>query len=306
MIRYLKHNEIDKEKWDDCIAESVNTLIYGYSWYLDLVCDDWDGLVAGDYKAVFPLPWRKKYRISYLYQPPFTQQLGLFSREKPDLTTVDDFLNAIPPKFRFAEIFLNRLSFPLKIKIKSRNNYEFSLASPYPIIRSGYSKNLNTNLKRAAKNELFVAAHPDINKIIELFRMNRGSAIKSFDDAAAQHLRRLCHSLEHRGHARSWGAYSKTNDLLAGIIFFFDKQRAIFIFSGLSNEGRSKGAMPLIVDHVIQQYAGSDTILDFEGSMDPGLARFFASFGAELHHYWFYRHNRLPFPLKQIVRLIKG
>lgn len=306
MIRYLKHSEIDIGKWDDCVESAVNHMLYGYSWYLDLVCEEWDGLVSNDYEAVFPITGGRKYGINYLYQPPFTQQLGLFSKEKPEFNTVDDFLDAIPSKFRFAEIFLNTLSFPSVAPTKARNNYELDLARPYSLIAEGYTKNLLRNLKKAEQHNMYVAAHPDTTNIIELFRANRGRDIRRFDDLAAQQFRRLYHSLEHRGHARSWGAYSKTNDLLAGIIFFFDRQRAIFIFSGLSEEGRDKGAMPLIVDHVIRQFAGSDTTLDFEGSMDPGLARFFASFGAELKHYWFYRFNRLPFPLKQITNLIKG
>jgi hypothetical protein len=37
--------------------------------------------------------------------------------------------------------------------------------------------------------------------------------------------------------------------------------------------------------------------------MDPGLARFYASFGASANHYWFLRFNKLKFPLKQIVEL---
>ena len=55
MIHYIQHKDIDFEKWDACVANSFNRLIYGFSWYLDVVCDDWDALVLNDYEAVFPL-----------------------------------------------------------------------------------------------------------------------------------------------------------------------------------------------------------------------------------------------------------
>ena len=83
MLQYLKHGEIDFQRWDDCIDHAINSYVYAYSWYLNIVAGEWDALVEekdGKYQRVFPLPFRKKAGIKYIYQPPFTQQLGLFSR----------------------------------------------------------------------------------------------------------------------------------------------------------------------------------------------------------------------------------
>jgi hypothetical protein len=66
MIRYIKHSEIEKNLWDKTVESSVNSIIYGYSWYLDVVSPGWDCLVYGDYDVVFPLTWNKKYGIKYL------------------------------------------------------------------------------------------------------------------------------------------------------------------------------------------------------------------------------------------------
>ena len=63
MIQYLKHNEIDKKKWNDCIDHSVNNLIYSYSWYLDIVCPNWNALLEDDYTSIMPLTAGKKYGI---------------------------------------------------------------------------------------------------------------------------------------------------------------------------------------------------------------------------------------------------
>lgn len=81
-IRYLKHNEIDKIKWDHTIKNSFNHLPYAYSWYLDCVCPNWHALVTENYEFVFPITLRRKAGVKYLYQPYFTQQLGLFSVEE--------------------------------------------------------------------------------------------------------------------------------------------------------------------------------------------------------------------------------
>ena len=60
-IRYIQHEEIDKAKWDSCIANAGNSLIYGYTWWLDNISPGWHALVLNDYDAVMPLTWRKKY-----------------------------------------------------------------------------------------------------------------------------------------------------------------------------------------------------------------------------------------------------
>ena len=68
-IRYLTNEQIDKIKWDACIDTASNGLVYAYSFYLDSMAKNWDALVLGDYEAVMPLTWNKKYGFYYLYQP---------------------------------------------------------------------------------------------------------------------------------------------------------------------------------------------------------------------------------------------
>jgi hypothetical protein len=301
MIRHLTREQIDDARWDACIEEAVNHRIYGYSWYLDLVCESWDGLIEDDYSAVFPLPFRKKYGIRYLFQPDFTQQLGLFCRDEPPPAMVDSFLDAIPKRFWFAEICLNSSAFPAQHQATARNNYELNLEAPYPELSVHYSSNLQRNIRRGIKSGLQVSPHPDTGAIIRMFRENRGATLHRWNERTYQRLSRLFHTLEHRGQARAWGTYSSNNNLVAGALFFFDRKYAVMVFSGLTPEGKESGAMPFLLDHVIREFASTPLILDFEGSMDPGLARFYASFGADIRQYWFLKMNRLPVPLKWLL-----
>ena len=70
IIKRIKHHQIDFVKWDLAIEKSSAPLIYGYAWYLNTITSNqWDALVVGDYEAVFPMPWKKKFGIKYIYQP---------------------------------------------------------------------------------------------------------------------------------------------------------------------------------------------------------------------------------------------
>ena len=62
--KILPSYKINKQKWDDCIKNSSNPLIYAASVYLDHMADNWDGFIADDYRLVMPVPWRKKYGIN--------------------------------------------------------------------------------------------------------------------------------------------------------------------------------------------------------------------------------------------------
>src|SRR5687768_1744925 len=106
MIQYLEHNEIDRQRYDDCIYAADNAIIYANSWYLDIVSPkQWDVLVYGDYETVFPVCRNRKIGIHYIYQPFFTQQLGAFGKNAAKL--VVDFIHAIPARFMKVEMNLN-------------------------------------------------------------------------------------------------------------------------------------------------------------------------------------------------------
>lgn len=282
-IRYFKHHEIDKQKWDQCVAGSVNGIIYAYSWYLDLVCEDWDALIDGDYRRVFPLPFKQKYGVHLIYQPFFTQQLGIISQLIITEEIVTQFLNAIPAKFNYVEINLNSFNKieESKFKIKTQLNHELDLINSYKNISKNYSENLKRKLKKTAKSGLFINPSTKPDEIIKLFIKNKGKELKHLRESDYITLRRLIYAAIHRGAAQVYGVYTANNVLCAGGFFVLANQKLTFLFSGLSELGRDKSALAFLLDYVIQINAGKHLTLDFEGSNSLGLARFYKSFGSQ-------------------------
>src|SRR5476649_393601 len=107
MINYIEHKNIDKKKWDACIDSSSGACIFAYSWYLDIVSENWSALVLNDYEAVFPIAAKSKYKISYIYQPFFTRYFGVFTKNKISEKLVNEFLQAIPEKYKYLEFCLH-------------------------------------------------------------------------------------------------------------------------------------------------------------------------------------------------------
>jgi len=296
MIHYLKHTGIDKHRWDDCIDRSFNRRIYAYSWYLDLVCPGWEALVEDDYIRVFPLTWRRKWGINYLFQPFFTQQLGIFSPEALTVTHINGFIRTIPHKFRFAEINLNSGN---NVTIADgvatlRYNHEICLDQNYEMLCVGYSQNTRRNIRKAVELEVCLGKVVRTDDLISLFRENFGKKEGKLRDADYETIRKIISFCLSRKMGYVMGAYSDAGILCAAAFFLFDRDRAYFLFAASSPEARENGAMFMLIDRFIADNAQKQFMLDFEGGNDPNLGRFYKSFGATVVSYPALRINHLP------------
>lgn len=288
MIHYLKNKEIDYTKWDACITSAHNRLIYGFSWYLDIVCDDWDALVLGDYEAVFPLPKRKKWGVSYIYQPFFCQQLGVFSNKKN--LDVDVFLEAIPKYFKYVELNICAES---KFKVKSNVNHLLSLKKGIAFIQEKYSSSHKKGIRKAQKKGIKITTEP----VKEFMQIKR---VLAANHMGADSLNLLCELMSKTIRRGSGEIFSAILDgkVIASIFLLLDVDRIILLSSYSTEEGRKKKAYFLLLDHVFGQYQNSSFIFDFEGSNLKGVAEVNEGFGATKTIYSTIKINRLPFFLR--------
>ena len=286
MISYLAHEHIDKTLWDECIAHALNGNVYAWSWYLDIVHPKWKALVEvkdDKYLTVMPITNKKKYGISYLCQPFFTQQLGVFSTQILTQEHVVEFLNAIPSKYRLVEIRLNEGN-PLGQDQKGvhfHRNHLLDLNRDYHTLFSQYHENTKRNLKKSLKYNLEVVKGVSLDPIIKLFRANRGASVTHWGDEEYARLARLTEQAVTSSYAFIYYVKKSDNkEIICGALFLFSHQRITFLFSGNSSQGMENQAMTFLIDHVIREYAGQPFIFDFEGSDDENLARFYQGFGS--------------------------
>ncbi len=305
MIRYLKHDEIDFGKWDACIGNAVNGIFYGYSWYLDICADRWDALVENDYQAVMPLPYRRKAGVKYIYQPFFIQQLGVFSTHHLTKTQCTRFLEAIPRQFRFGEFNMNTFnSLPDDHPFINGAGVtcELDLIAPYEKLKGKYSNNMRRNIKKARDNGVYVTQCGRPEEVIDAFRNNRGRRKIPFSERDYKVLKRLIYAGIHKGMATIRCAYTRNNEFCAGIVFFTSHKKSVWLFSGAMEAARKTSAMSLVVNDYISEHAGREHILDFEGSSDPNLARFYRGFGSEECVFLRIKFNHFPLFMKPFVQ----
>lgn len=306
MIRCLENKAIDKPKWDALIAECGN--IYAYSWYLDIAHPGWDALVDDDYQAVMPLTGGKKFGVNYLFQPFFVQQLGVFSKTPMTEGKLNDFLDAIPDKYRFCELRLNE-SNTLDNDIEEfdyHRNILLDLNQDIQSLRTNYHQNTKRNLAKAENHNLHLLETVQPQQVVDLFRNNRGALLEKWGDAEYGVLLRLVEEAEKHDAAFVWGVSDQEDgDPLCAAIFMKTNDRITFLFSGLNEEGKQCQAMTYLIDQVIQRYANQPITFDFEGSDNDNLARFYLGFGGREVRYPGYTFNRMSPIGKALLKVWK-
>ena len=300
-LHYIKNNSIDKAKWDSCIADSQNNLIYANSWYLDRMAIEWDGLVSEDYKLVMPLPFRKKFGFSYLYQPFLTAQLGIFGNSiSPGI--VSEFLKAIPRQFRYWDFSLNygNLFSENDSRLFKRSNYVLNLKPDYEVLFGNYNENLRRNIKKAEAAGCVIektdSPEAVISLALEQMKKHAAKSLKYVDQ-----FRNLFDFLQQKKQAVVYEVKSLSGLTLSAATFFYYNKRAYYILVGNHPESKSVGASHALINGFVRDHAGQDRVLDFEGSDIPTLASFYNSFGATNERYPAIKLNNLPWP----VRLLK-
>jgi hypothetical protein len=314
MVRFLKHFEIDKQKWDACIEASSSGVICALSWFLDIVAPEWQAVVLEEgetYVSVMPLAGTSKFGFSHLKAAYYCQQLGIISvRPVEYLHVAALFLDEISQRFRFIHNykFLTENTAEL-VRLRSQYNLvpQFTrylvLKRPYSEIYASYNRDRKMNLKRAQRANLQLEESDDIEPMIDFFKANVApKLLGGFAESSYQMLRELFTKMREEKLGFLYYASHKGR-LNAGGLFTNYKNKIGYIFNAADNTGRVTNGRTLILDELIQQHAHTDKVLDFESPPVPDIDEFYGSFGAKQVLYFSLYQNSLPFPIRLLRSL---
>lgn len=290
-IQYLTRKEINIDKWDNCIANSSNGLIYAYSYYLDAMCTNWDAIVINNYEAVMPLPWRKKYGLRYIYQAAFIQRLGIFGNYVFD--TVDSIYKEAGKYFSFIHYNISEQVQLPKIQLKKKQNFIVDLNKPYQDIKSSYDIDCIRNIKKAEERGCCFTNKISTVDLINNYRTAYGLKNKVIQDDDYQRFTNLLEELKKRDALELLGVKNKEGLLIYSAAIFKDTRRLYYILGAPTSEGRQKRATYFFLDHLLQLKAGRVLLFDFEGSDLPNVAAFYRKFGPQTEFYYELKAIRL-------------
>ena len=307
-IRFLERKEIDVDRWDRCVLHSPHTDIYARSQWLDIMAKQWSGLVQDDYQAVLPIPWNRKFFLSYIYTPRFTSPLPLCGSAGATLPLAD-FLAQIPARFIRWDLDIslpdhettaaspNSLpgpaatialpanptetialtDTPIRWPHRFRNNHLLSLDKPYPELFSAFRPGYRNLVRQASRAGLQVVQASDHRETIL-----RAADHKKIPGMKKEDYRRflaLCDRLAVEGMVESWECRQPGGQPCAGMVLLRDHRKLYYLLSWSDDYGRSHAAAHLLMARIIEAHADSRLVLDFEGSDHAGIRHFMEGFG---------------------------
>ena len=298
-IRHLTHSEINKEMWDACVINSANGLIYAQSWYLDAMSPNWDALVHKDYIAVMPLTISRKFGVSYLSQPAFSQQLGIIGRLGFEEEVTQRFLDIVFSKFPLVEINLN---FKNEYAPGAKKcNLILNLGQSFEMIQSSFRRDLITKANNA---NLRIEDSVDYEEVINSFRELYSEKIPHLKEKHFANFLKVCNHLSKTANLFVRKVLNQEGRLIANALFFKDEKRIYYMMSATYSEGRKFNANALILHEVIKEFSGSNYVFDFEGSSIPSINSFFKKFNPVEQYYPVVRINNLSPFVKKIKSIL--
>jgi hypothetical protein len=255
------------------------------AWYLQSVSET--VYLYESNNCIFILPVKNILGLNKIILPPFIQRLDPIQIKDGSSDFPDEIINTFPCGIIS---FSSRLTNPSPYLHETiRNNFVLPLNSTYEDLFANYNKGHKLNLKETHK--LGISTSSDIQSFTTFYFKNGHSGI-SLKLQTKVRIRNLINECITHDKGTIYFAKNNKNEVLAAAFITRYNNRLTYLISCSSPEGKRNYAMHAIIDYIIKLYSSTDYILDFEGSMIPGVAYFMKGFGAQLEHYYVYHWDR--------------
>lgn len=298
VFQWFSRNEIDSQKWDEAVADSLSGKIYQLSFYLDLVSDNWEALIYGDYEIVIPVAFKKYPGVKFSYQPFFCRQFGFISKIHPAPEQISSAFNLM--KERYQQIHwctdkTDEKKIPDGFAIEEWHYQQLLLTK-----EMRFSTNA-VRLIRKAQKLYSVSTTESPEECISLFRNGKGREIKELGEPDYLRLNNLMKS----GIAKKYGkifVVKNGGEMVAFGYFWYFNNTVTYLKGTASEAGKKNGAMYLLFDEVIRQSKGDYQVFDFGGSRVKSVAEFYHKFGSEDQYYLSLKSGKLPLAFRLLKK----
>ena len=291
-ITILPSHKIDAIKWDNCVAAATHNNIFMYSWALNALCDNWDGLIINDYEAVLPLPWRKKWLLTYMHHVPLLAKISLMVKAKI-VVPAQTIATSLRNRFWFINFDIDNLYFE-KWMVKKRCNYYLPLMATYEKLYANFTKECQKNIKKSITRGCALVQAPSIEKVVEIYDLAYGNFHEKQTNRDYTKIINFAKYALDNGKASIWEVQNEADKktLLAAILLQ-DKGRIYYWLAAPTATGRQCRASYFFINEIIKMNANSDKILDFEGSDIKDVAHFYQQFAPKTE--WYYQIKKSIF-----------
>jgi lipid II:glycine glycyltransferase (peptidoglycan interpeptide bridge formation enzyme) len=164
------------------------------------------------------------------------------------------------------------------------------------------SQQTRRNIKNAENEEIKVKSGISIDEFLNIQEKTfKRQGIKNIQSAAT--LTKLIAAAQKREQGALFGGYDNDGHLHAAVFVAWQESSAYYIAGGGDPQLRDSGAHSLVLLEAIKHVSQFTDNFDFEGSMLPGVERFFREFGAKQMPYFTVSRGKLNILDRIIIKL---
>jgi len=296
MIRRLKYNEIDFEKYIHCLENSEQRKYSATKDFLDITSDKkWELLVYNDYEAVMPVPYIKKLGLKFILNPKLCQQLGIFSR-KDEVFINDQFLDFLKSKYRIWYYAFNDVN-QFSQTLKRRKNY---LINPedYEVVRQRYSP----KRKRKLRLDPEILENSEIKEVdfLEAEKFITENLLGAKDESDKKKFIKIFSDLEKANNLKTV-VFIYRKKIINALALYCNENTIALLGTFNDKKFVKLSGASVLIDHIISKNIDSK-IFDFEGSEIPAIEEFFTGFRPLLKTYPVISNSKKDL-LKKILKI---
>lgn len=317
----LKSDVIPSEAWDTFIMNSPQGGIFHLHGYASIIAPGWEALIVTEkekWMAVLPFLPTSKFGFRRSLQPRFSQFWGVcflpesktsyesLSRKKaildtliPELAEIQQIIWHFSPAFEYPLPF-----FWNKFSLENRYTFQLDLSIPKESIHASMASTIRRYLRKGSSLNVEESTDPDI--LLRLLRLQQknGHEIIGSNDKDWGTVSKLIQYLTSSGNGRMYVVKTTEGSVAAAGLFARFGGIGTYLLGTYDPGLNNRSAMPTMMWHAIcaEQGAGMK-IFDFEGSMIPGVERFFRRMGGRPVPYLKVERNELPYLLRWINEL---
>ena len=302
MIKHLQNSSINFIKWDNCINNAINGNVFAYSWYLNILCENWEALVLGNYEYVMPLFRKTRLNKNIYYTSKLGIRLGVFSNKLLSEEIVQKFIDAIPKKNSIINISLNVFNQLKSKNIKNNSTYEIDLIKSYKRIAENYTNQFQKDLETAKRNKISIVKGLLPNELINFSHSKDVLSRPKLRQSEIQKLRMIIAYCIRYSLGETYCAYGSHNNLQTAAFFIKSKRKLHLLFASNSKNGIANKAFHLLIDKYIEVHSEKDLTLSIENVISNNNRDFFTGLGAKEYKFQQYYSNNLPLLYRFILK----
>lgn len=309
----------NKSQYKKICSEQRGVPVFMQPWWLDAVCGEWDAAIAyngAQVAGIWAYPVEQKMGVTILRTPLLTPYLGPVIFYPADIKqsktdsfeheTIKDLMKQLPPVkvwhlsigpgIKQAGLFRQH-----KLRTEVQQTFLIDLVQDEAALLSNMKDTMRRNIKAAEKEIAIMDSATHLN---ELYEFHRQTLTEKGRDLpyTLNDLKRIMDVSAANNASKLWVA--RSNDAIDAIVWqVWDETTSYYFMGGQNPAATNYKAMSVLLWHAMKEAKklGCKTF-DLEGSVDPGVERFFRGFGGERALYMILlKNDSLLWKAKKIV-----